>query len=703
MAQKNEIDPEKIPAQKTDNFCCSHNHESGIKDQAYKTFKPEIKEFSGTQRNIKKKHNQNDIKSSCGCCAADLFEEKEPAKRRKHIYIINISALIFILGLYFNFFTTYKLPSEILFLMVVALSGYKSIPQGIKSFFKGKFNINFLVTIAVVGAFLIGEGAEGASVIFLFYIAEFLEERAGERARNSIGALLKLAPETATIKKNNQKLEVNVETIEPGDIVVIRPGDKIPVDGLVIEGNSDVNQAHITGESIPVTKVEGSKVFAGTLNGEGYLEVQVTKKSDETIISKIIKLVKDSRLKKSKTEAFIDRFANYYTPLVIGMALIVATVPHFILGHSFETWFYRALVLLVVSCPCALAISTPISMVSGITAASRKGILIKSGEYVEEMQNIEAMVFDKTGTLTWGKLEITDIIPLNNYSLPEISQIAASLESKSKHPLAQAMVNYAQESNIKLKEIKEFESITGKGLKGKINNKIFYIGKKSLFADNIEYPDEIIEKLENEGKTTIILGNDHHLIGVIGLSDKIRDTSINTISQLKSRRIKTIMLTGDNQGTARVVKEKLGLDEYYSGLLPEDKVKIMEILSSKYRSVAMIGDGVNDAPALARSNVGIAMGINGSDVAIETADITLMNDDLSKVDYLINLSKKTMAIVKQNVYTSILIKTSLAILAVFGFVPLWMGVLVGDMGLSIVVILNAYRIGNKTRNLSFRK
>ncbi|MBU4535063.1 MAG: cation-translocating P-type ATPase [Euryarchaeota archaeon] len=644
---------------------------------------------------MKEKHNQ-EKESSCGCCAADLFEEKEPVKRHNYLYIIAASAIIFILGLYFNFLTTYKFLAEILFLTVVAISGYKSIPNGIKSFLKGKFNINFLVTIAVVGAFLIGEGAEGASVIFLFYIAEFLENCAGERARNSIGSLLKLAPETATVKKNDKIVELNVENIKIGDIVVIRPGDKISVDGLVIEGNSAVNQASITGESIPVTKVEGSKVFAGTLNEEGYLEVQVTKKSDETIISKIIKLVKDSKLKKSKTEAFIDSFANYYTPLVIGLALIVATVPHFILGLSFDTWFYRALVLLVVSCPCALAISTPISMVSGITAASRKGILIKSGQYVEEMQNIEAMVFDKTGTLTAGKLEITDVISLNNYSLPEICQIVASLESRSKHPLAQVMVKYAQKLDIKVKEIKEFESITGKGLKGKINKKLFYIGKKSLFRDDMEFPDKIIEKLEKEGKTTIILGNDHHIIAVIGLMDKLRNISANTISKLKNRGIKTIMLTGDNQGTARVVSEKLGLDEYYSGLLPEDKVKIVEKLSGKYRSVAMIGDGVNDAPALARSNVGIAMGITGSDVVIETADITLMNDDLSKVDYLINLSKKTMAIVKQNVYASILIKTSLAILAVFGFLPLWMGVLVGDMGLSIAVILNAYRIGNKT-------
>ncbi|MEN4016906.1 MAG: cation-translocating P-type ATPase [Methanobacterium sp.] len=643
--------------------------------------------------------NQQEL-VECKYCPTDSFEEKEPSSN-KPAYIIVISAIILITGLYFGFFTPQKLLAEILFLAVVVISGYEIIYKGITSLLKGRFTISFLITIAVIGAFLIGEGAEGASVIFLYFIAEFLEDYAGERARRSIGALIKLAPETATVKRRGKNIELHAHAIDIDEIVVVRPGDKIPLDGTVIKGISSVNQAAITGESISVTKTGGDAVFAGTLNEEGYLEVKVTKRSDETVLSKIIELVKESQKKKSKTEAFIDKFANYYTPSVIGLAIIVATIPPFIFSLPFDTWFYRALVLLVVSCPCALAISTPVSMVSGITSATRNGVLIKGGQYVEEMQNVDLMVFDKTGTLTEGKLEVTDVITLNNYSEKEILQIAASLESGSKHPLAEAVIRCIEKSEMGFKEVEDFQSVTGKGIQGRIDNKMFYIGKKSLFKSNPEFPDEIIQNLENNGKTAVILGNDEHLIGVIGLMNKIRDLSKSVIQELKKRNIKTVMLTGDNEGAAKAVSSKIGIDAYYAMLLPEDKVKIVDKLLGEHKSVAMVGDGVNDAPALARSNVGIAMGAAGSDVVIETADIALMHDDISKVNYLIDLSKKTMNVVKQNVYASILIKTSFAVLAVFGFIPLWVGVAIGDMGLSLAVILNALRIGNRNRNRDY--
>ena len=382
---------------------------------------------------------------------------------------------------------------------------------------------------------------------------------------------------------------------------------------------------------------------------------------------------------------------------MILLAVIVATVPPFILGLSFDTWFYRALVLLVVSCPCALAISTPISMISGITAGTRNGVLIKGGEYVEEIQNIKTIVFDKTGTLTEGKLEITDIFTLNNYSKKEILEIAGSLELKSEHPIAEAVIKYIEKLNIEFKEVMDFESITGKGVKGRINGKMFYICKKSLFKGNPEFPDELINNLENNGKTAIIIGNDEHIIAIMGLMDKIRHVCESTVHELKNKGIKTVMLTGDNESVAKAVSSKIGIDEYYAGLLPEDKVRIIDELSKNER-IGMVGDGINDAPALARSNIGIAMGAAGSDIAIETADIALMQDDISKVNYLMDLSKKTMFIIKQNVYASILIKTSFAVLAVFGFITLWMGVAIGDMGLSLAVILNALRIGNKNKN-----
>lgn len=629
----------------------------------------------------------------CKYCEANPYEEKEVKKEKINpIYIICISAIILAIGLYFNFFTDQKLLAEILFLAVAVISGFEIVPNGIRALLKKKFSISFLITIAAIGAFLIGEGAEGASVIFLFFIAEYLEDYAGARARRSIGALIKLTPETAVVKRGTEDIKLHAHAVDTGEIVIVKPGDKIPLDGIVAKGASSVNQAAITGESVPVTKNEGDMVFAGTINEEGYLEVEVTKRSDETVLSKIIELVKSSQQRKSKTEAFIDRFSNYYTPAIIAVAVIMAVVPAFVFGLNFDTWFYRALVLLVVSCPCALAISTPVSIVSGITSGTNNGVLIKGGEYIEEMQNIKTMVFDKTGTITEGKLELTDIIPLSNYSEHEILQIAGSLESKSKHPLAEAIINHIEKLDMDFMEVNTFESITGKGIKGSIDKKTFYIGKKSLFKGSSEFPDKLVHKLQNEGKTVAIVGNDEHLIGLIGLMDKIREGSKSTIQRLKENNVKTVMLTGDNEGTAKAVSSRIGIDKYYAGLLPEDKVKIIEDLIENDKHVAMVGDGVNDAPALARSNVGIAMGTAGSDVAIETADVALMQDDISKINYLMDLSKKTMSIVKQNVSISIMIKGSFAAGAVIGLVSLWMAVAFGDMGLTLAVIANALRI-----------
>ena len=649
-----------------------------------------------------KEDNTCEIESTshgCGCgCSEGLLEERESLWTRKNLFVMITSAILLPIGLYFNYFTGHEIVSEILFLAVIAISGFEIIKSGIMGLLKGSFSMNLLMTIAVAVSFAIGSGAEGAVIIFLFYIAEFLEDYAGNRARKSIESLLKLVPDTATVKRNDKNIELDVNDVKVNDILVVRPGEKISLDGIVTNGVSAVNQAAITGESIPVTKTEGDNVFAATLNEEGYLEVKVTKKSDETVLSKIIKLVKESQNKKSSTETFIERFAKYYTPAVVLIAAAVAIVPPIVFGQPLYTWIYRALVLLVISCPCAFLLSTPVAMVSGVTASTRNGVLIKGSKYVEEMKNVSTIVFDKTGTLTEGKLEVTDIIPLNNYSKNEILQIAGSLESRSKHPLAEAVINYVEESNIDFKEVKDFKSITGNGIKGKIDGKMFHIGKKSLFKDNPEFPKGLINKLQNDGKTAVILGNDEHILAVIGLMDKIRDLSKSTIAGLKERNIKTVMLTGDNEGTAKAVSAKIGIDEYYSGLLPEDKVKIVDKLLDKGEYVAMIGDGVNDAPALARANVGIAMGAAGSDVAIETADIALMQDDISKINYLIDLSRKTMSVVKQNVLAALLIQLALAALAVFGFVSLWVAVTFGDVGLTLAVILNALQIGIKNKN-----
>jgi len=645
-----------------------------------------------------------DSTDTCTCCGGDLFEEKQAMWKHKPMAIIITSAVIFAMGIILEKFLNQGLLAEVAFLAVVAVAGFEIIKGAFKRLSKLRFNMNLLITVAAAGAFLIGHGEEGAAVMFLFYVAEFLEDYASERARSSIASLLKLAPETAHVIRNGQELEIHTHAVKLDEKVVIRPGDKVPLDGLVVKGSSAVDQSPITGESIPITKKEDDEVFAGTINTEGYLEIKVTRRSDETIISRIIKLVRESKNKKSKTEAFIDRFATYYTPTVILAAILVALIPPFFMNMSFDEWFYRALVLLVVSCPCALAISTPVSMVSGITSATKNGVLIKGGEYVEEMKNVKAMVFDKTGTLTEGRLEVAKIINFNDTSREDILRLTASLESHSKHPLAKAILQNATDEGLKLEEVHNFKSITGTGLTGEINGKLFYVGNETLFKDSgllhemKSQDNDILEKIreyEKEGKTTVLLGTEQKIMGLMVLMDRIRDDALETVKFLKNNCIKTVMLTGDNEGTARRVASQLGLDEYYHSLLPEDKVEKIDELVQRHGHVAMVGDGVNDAPALARANIGIAMGAAGSDVAIESADVALMHDDLSKLEYLLKLSRKTMGVVQQNVALSILVKSSFAIMAVLGLVTLWMAVGIGDMGLSLAVILNAIRIGNQ--------
>lgn len=635
--------------------------------------------------------DNSNVGPTCGC-EEDLLDEKEQLWDRKPLMIITLSGILLFAAIYFDLSGYGSLVTTPLFLIVVLLSGYNVVKNGIIALFKGNFTMNFLMTIAVFGSFLIGSGAEGAVVIFLFYIALYLENYAGERARKSIASLLKLVPETATLKKDGLTSDIHVLDVKIGDILVVKPGDKVPIDGEVIKGSTSINQAAITGESVPVNKGIGDDIFAGTLNQEGYIEMEVTKKSDQTVLSKIVKLVKESQKKRSNTENFIDKLAKYYTPAVIALAALVAIIPVLFFGQSVDEWVYRALVLLIISCPCAFLLSTPVAMVSGITASTKNGVLIKGSRYVEEMSKIEVMVFDKTGTLTRGNLELTDIISLNNYPKAEILRVAGSLESNSNHPIANAISSYVEVEGIKLSEVKDFKSITGNGLKGTIDNKSYILGKKNLFSNKYTFPDKLIREYEDQGKTVVLVANETDILGFIGMKDTVRIASKNTVSKLKSSGIKTVMLTGDNEQTAKSVTDDIGLDEYYSELLPGDKVEIIEQYIDKGIDVAMVGDGVNDAPALARSNVGIAMGAAGSDVAIETADIALMHDDISKLNYLLKLSRKTMMIVKQNVSVALIIQVSLSVLAVLGYVSLWMAVTFGDMGLTLAVILNSMRL-----------
>ena len=641
--------------------------------------------LSKVVQKMREKHLETEEK--CKACNIESFE----GKRSRGIILIGLSATLLSIGLIFEFILGWRMPAEILFIITAIISGYDIAKEGLSSLiFQKKLSIDFLIMIAAIGSFLIGHGEEGVAVIFLFSVAEFLESYAGERARKSIASLMELAPEVAIVKRDGEEVKVPVSDVNVNEVVVVRPGEKIPLDGVVIRGRSTVNQAPITGESMPVAKEVGDEVYAGTINNEGFLEVRVTKRSDETMLSKIIKLVEEAQRMKSPTEKFIDRFSKYYTPSIIFLALCVAAIPTFILRQSFNEWFYKALVLLVVSCPCALAISTPVAMVSAITSAAENGVLIKGSAYVEEVNKVKVFAFDKTGTLTEGRLEVTDVMPLNHSE--EVLRIAASLEAMSEHPIAKAIVKRV-DKKMMLKDVKDFRAIAGKGVMGKINGETYYVGSRRLFDElSIDYPERAAWKLEEEGKTVILVGNRKEVIGLVAVMDKIRESAISTMAELRRMGIKTMMITGDNERTAKAVAEKIGVTQYQAELLPEDKVKIIEELKEKYGHVAMVGDGVNDAPALARANVGIAMGAIGSDVALENADVALMQDDLSKIPYLIELSKKTLEIVKENVLASILIKGSFAILAFPGLVTLWLAVAIGDMGLSLAVIINALRI-----------
>jgi len=640
------------------------------------------------------KHHENEDGTWCSVCEMDTSAEAPSMRRDKRIILIVSSAILLSLGLFFDFVLRWELLAEGFFLATTALSGYTIAKEGLSALiFRKRLSIDFLIMIAAVGSFIIGHGEEGAAVVFLFYLAEFLEGYAGERARRSIASLMKLAPDVATVKRDGREVEVHVHDVDVGETIVVRPGERIPLDGEIVRGASSVNQAPITGESMPVSKLVGDEVYAGTINNEGFLEIRVTKRSGETMLSKILKMVEEAQKLKSPTEKFIDKFSKYYTPSVILLAVLVATVPAFVFGLPFYEWLYKALVLLVVSCPCALAISTPVAMVSGIASAARNGVLIKGSSYVEDISKIKVFAFDKTGTLTEGRLEVTDVVAFDHYPEMEVLVMAASLEALSEHPIARAIVEEAEKDGVDLRPVDGFRAIPGKGVRGVVNGEECYVGSRRLFEElHADFPEEEVRRFENEGKTVLLVGDGGRAIGLIALMDKIRPATVAAMAELGRLGVRRVMITGDNEGTAKAIASKIGVDEYHAELLPEDKVDMIEKLMEEYGRVAMVGDGVNDAPALAKASVGIAMGAIGSDAALETADIALMQDDLSRLRYLINLSKKTLKIVKENVLASILIKVSLAILVFPGLVTLWLAVAVGDMGLSLAVILNAMRL-----------
>lgn len=630
----------------------------------------------------------------CGCaaCGQAHHEEGEEDHGRHEVAIIAGAAVLLAAGLVVDAATPYGEASLLLFALAALAAGYGLLKSAIHALLRLRFTMEVLIGIAAAGAFLIGHPAEGATVLVLFAAAELLEAHATERARRSVADLFSLAPVSALVQRDGRWTKVEVHEVRVGERVLVRPGDQVPLDGVVVSGASSVDQATLTGESVPAAKGIGDEVFAGTQNLEGSLEVEVTRPDTESTLARVAAYVEEAQQRRSRTEKFIERFARVYTPAVIAGALAVTALLPLVFGVPFADSVYRALSLLVIACPCALALSTPVSMVSGITAAARQGILIKGSDYLEAVGRARVVVFDKTGTLTTGRLQVTAVKGSDDADEREVLQIAASLEAGSGHPIAAAVIAKAREAGIEAVPVEKFAAVPGSGVRGTLRGRACALGNGRLFLDVDEKWAEERVRLEAAGQTVALVGEGERVIGLIGLMDTIREDAPTAVAALRARGIRTVMLTGDNERVAAAVSGRLGIDEYRAGLLPAEKAQAVEDLTVRFGEVVMVGDGVNDAPALARAGVGIAMGAIGSDIAIETADVVLMHDRVAGIETLIDLSRKTMKVVRQNVAVSIAVKTGIAVLAVPGLVTLWMAVAIGDMGLSFAVIANALRI-----------
>ncbi|WP_108672423.1 heavy metal translocating P-type ATPase [Peribacillus acanthi] len=623
---------------------------------------------------------------------------KEPFLKKYSVLFVSVAFIV--LGyLSQNVYGEDNISTILAFLMAILIGGYSLFKVGLMNLIRLQFDMKTLMTVAIIGASIIGEWSEGAIVVILFAISEALERYSMDKARQSIRSLMDIAPQEALVLRNGNEITVHVDEIQVGDIMIVKPGQKIAMDGVVVKGYSSINQAAITGESVPVEKNVSDEVFAGTLNGEGLLEVKVTKLVDDTTIAKIIHLVEEAQAERAPSQAFVDRFAKYYTPAIMIIAALVAIIPPLLFNGSWEDWVYQGLAVLVVGCPCALVVSTPVSIVTAIGNAARNGVLIKGGIHLEEAGSLKAIAFDKTGTLTKGTPVVTDYKILLNNDPNELLGIIAALESRSQHPLASAIIQKAVNDDISYKEIEvvDFSSITGKGIKGRINGMDFYIGSPKLFVEtlssfDIAGIDSEIKDLQLQGKTVMVIGADQKILALLAVADEVRESSKDVIRKLHTLGLKkTIMLTGDNQGTANEIGRQVGVSEIKAELMPEDKLKFIKEMRYEYEKVAMVGDGVNDAPALASATVGIAMGGAGTDTALETADIALMGDDLSKLPFTIKLSRQALWIIKQNITFSIVIKLLALILVIPGWLTLWIAIF-ADMGATLLVTINSLRL-----------
>jgi len=626
------------------------------------------------------------------------LEHEEPVVQPSsaaRFWLLLGSAGALVAGLAVQAFSAASVWAVLAFAVSVAAGGVFPARRAVASFRHRTLDINALMLVAVLGAMFLGEWAEAATVVLLFSIAQWLESRSTERAREAIRALMDLTPAEARIKHGDHEETIPVDRVEIGAIMLIRPGEKIPLDGDVVGGRSDVNQAPITGESLPVDKGPGDEIFAGSINGHGALEALVTRRRRDTTLARIIHLVENAQAQRAPSQQFIDRFARWYTPSVIVLAVLIALVPPLVAAGSFETWFYRALVLLVVSCPCALVISTPVSVVSALAGAARHGVLIKGGAHLERLAAIRVVAFDKTGTLTRASLTVGAIMPAEGATEAELLATAAAVEAHSEHPIAEAIVSEAKKRGLAVRRAANVRALPGLGAEGGVRGSVVVCGNARMFRERdllTAAAMEASDAIAATGASPVFVARDGRILGIIGVLDAEREVAADTIDLLHRQGIRRVaMLTGDQESAARAVGKRLHLDDVRAGLLPQEKVAAVQSLRREYGPIAMVGDGVNDAPALAVADVGIAMGAIGSDAALETADVALMTDELPKVAYAIRLSRAAVRNIRVNVSISLVLKAAFLALAIGGMATLWMAV-IADTGTSLIVVANAMRL-----------
>ncbi|MBI1819576.1 MAG: cadmium-translocating P-type ATPase [Nitrospirae bacterium] len=584
--------------------------------------------------------------------------------------------------------------SNVFYFSAILLGGYSFAAKAFYSARHWILDMNVLMSLAVLGAVLLGDHLEAASIVFLFSFAQWLETYSVDRSRKTIRQMIDFTPAEASVRRGGLDQRVEAGQVRVGERVMVRPGEKIPFDGKIVKGFSSVNQASMTGESLPVDKKENDQVYAGTLNLQGSLEIEVTHLWKESRMARIIHMVEEASGRKAQSQRFVDVFAKYYTPAVIGFAFLAAVIPALFLQGDLNAWFYRALVLVVIACPCALVISTPVTIISGLSTAAREGILIKGGLFLEELGRIKTFVFDKTGTLTAGNAEVKGVYPLAGTPF-SIIQTAASIEKYAKHPVAEAIVAYATREKTGLTAVHDFQALPGLGGTGQIEGQSWFVGNHRYFEERglcSKQIEETLFPLESQGYTSVLVGNEREVLGIIALSDTLRPETGEALKRLREEGIGTIsMVTGDNRMNASAIASQISLDEFHAEILPDEKANMIGRLRKKFDKVAMVGDGINDAPALAAATVGIAMGEKGTEVSMETADMVLMSDNLMKIPFAVRLGKETLKIIKQNVALSIGIKMVFLALAVAGWSTLWMAV-AADMGASLLVIGIGMRI-----------